>query len=263
MKIKEIIRKDKMNIPIAALGPLQKIDIENSSGIVFYDDDARICTVIKQPESKDERGDKSPFRMANLFGGNWQDYNNHFIVQVSGCPLSCPYCYVDNLKPDRFYTSKELVNKFIHFKKQFNNINVFHLMGGAPGVFCSVWPDLRSELDLSGSTDVILFSDVIFVEEFFFNKKPWDFLNIKNFLLTGCLKGTNRKNFFDNTKHDLFENALNELKHYIDYSNFYLSLINYDENDLVNIYKIIDKDRIDFLKIINYEVTKQRMTEIS
>lgn len=258
-----LIRAIMMKVPIAKIGKIQKIDIERSSGIVFYDDVVRICTVVKDKKAHDNRGDKSPFRMAKIFGGNWQDYNNHFIVQVAGCPLKCPYCYVDNLKADLLMTAKELVSRFIKFKKEtepkFNiKLKVLHFMGGAPAIYCEFWKELRNSLDKKGLKDIILFSDVILVENYFFKNKPWKFLKLHHFILTGCLKGTNKDNFIKNTGYDLFQQSLKELKNYLSAKNFYLTLIGFDAKNLLEIYKIIPKDKIDFLNIINYEVTKEK-----
>lgn len=252
-----------MKVPIAKIGEIQKVDIQKSSGIVFYDDIARICTVVKPHDARDNRGDKSPFRMAQLFGGDWKDYNNHFIVQAAGCPLKCPYCYVDNLKADLLLTADELVDKFIAFKKDFESkfdtkLKVFHFMGGAPAAYCNFWPELRNSLDRKGLENIVLFSDVILVENHFFKNKPWEFLNLRRFIVTGCLKGTNRENFIQNTGYDLFEQSLKELQNYLPAKNFYVTLIAFDKKDLDKIYKIVSKERIDFLNVINYEVVKAR-----
>ena len=253
-----------MRVPITKIGRIQKIDVEKSSGIVSHDDIARICTVVKEKNAYDDRGDKSPYRMAEIFGGDWKDYNNHFIIQVAGCPLKCPYCYVDNLKANLSMNADELVDKFVEFKKivepKFNiKLNVFHFMGGAPALYCEFWEELRNSLDNHGLKEVVLFSDVILVENHFSKKKPWEFLNLHHFILTGCLKGTNEDNFKKNTGFHLFEQSLKELENYLTAKNFYLTLIGFDERDLSQIYKIIPKERIDFLNIINYEVTKEKM----
>ncbi len=256
-----------MKIPISKIGRLQKDDVEKSSGIVFYDDVARICTVVKPSNAHDIRGDKSPYRMAELFGGNWQDYNNHFIIQAAGCPLKCPYCYVDNLKQDLLMGVDEIVEKFVIFKEKAElklgiKLNVLHFMGGAPAAYCKFWPELRKSLDKNGLKEVILFSDVILVENHFYKVEPWKHIGIPNFILTGCLKGANRQNFIKNTGFDLYEQSLKELKNYLDHENFYLTLIGHDKKDLNKIYKIIPEERIDFLKIVYYEATKKRLAEI-
>jgi uncharacterized Fe-S cluster-containing radical SAM superfamily protein len=256
-------RLNNIKIPIAKIGSFQKIDIEKSSGIVFYDDIARICTVVKRYSVHDYRGDKSPCRMAELFGGNWRDYNNHFIVQSAGCPLRCSYCYIDNLKPDLYLTAEELVDKFIAFKENTEpkfgiKLKVFHFMGGAPAAYCNFWPELRNSLNRKGLENTVLFSDVIFVENYFFRNKPWEFLNLPRFIVSGCLKGTNRKNFIANTGYDLFEQSLKELQHYLSVENFYLTLIAFDKRGLDRLYRIIPRGKIDFLNVVNYEATKVR-----
>ncbi len=251
-----------MKVPIAKIGEIQRIDIKKSTGIKFYDNIARICTVVKKNSSYDNRSDTSPYRMAELFGGSWEDYNNHFIVQAAGCPLKCPYCYVDNLKPDFLMTADELVDKFIDFKKKAEpkfkiKLKVFHFMGGVPAAYPAFWKELRKSLDKKGLEDIILFSDVILVEDYFFKKKPWRYLNLDHFIVTGCLKGTNKENFLKNTGFDLFEQSMKELEKYLPLKNFYLTLIEHDDKDLEDIYKIMPEQRIDYLKIINYEVTKK------
>lgn len=207
-----------MKVSIAKIGEVQKIDIKRSSGLVFHDDIGRICTVVKSKNIFDDRGDKAPYRMAELFGGNWQDYNNHFIVQAAGCPLRCPYCYVDNLKSNLLMTADELVEKFIEFKKKAEpkfgkKLRVFHFMGGAPAIYCDFWSELREALDEKRLKDTVLSSDVILVENYFYKVKPWKYMDTHYFILTGCLKGTNKQNFIENTGgFDLFGQSLRELK---------------------------------------------------
>ena len=76
--------------------------------------------------------------------------------------------------------------------------------------------------------------------------------------MTGCLKGTNKKNFLNNARLDLYEYAIKELQYYVEYDNFYLTLIGYDDCDLEKIYDICPKYKIDLLKIVDYEVVKYR-----
>jgi len=251
-----------MKIPIAYIGKIQKKDIEKSSGTVLYNTKSRICTVIKSGKTFDDRGDKSPIRMAELFGGDWRNYNEHYIIQVAGCPLDCWYCYVDNLHSNIKLSAKDIIADFCNLVKQTKNrnleINVLHLMGGIPAKYPGFWGELRERMDKSGFEDKILFSDVIFVENYFYQVKPWEHIGLDNFLLAGCLKGTNKENFLKNTGRDLFDQALKELEEYAKFPNFYLSLINYDEKDLSKIFSIIPREKIDFLRVVNYEVTKSR-----
>ena len=253
-----------MKVPISRIGKIQKVDVEKSSGIVFHDDIARICTVVKPEHANDNRGDKAPYRMAELFGGSWQDYNNHFIVQAAGCPLKCPYCYVDNLNADLSMDAGEIVKKFIEFKENAEprfgiKLKVLHFMGGAPAAYCDFWIELRAALDKAGLMDTILFSDSILAENHFYKAEPWKHMGMHHFVLTGCLKGTDRNNFRKNTGLDLFGQSLNELKNYLPYNNFYLTLIGFDKNSLGGIYRIVPKERIDFLSIVPYEATREKM----
>jgi len=255
-----------MKVPVANIGEIQEKDILKSSGNVLFNQVGRVCTVVKPLDSLDDRGDKSPLRMAELFGGKWQEYNEHYIIQVAGCPLKCWYCYVDNLKSDKKMDADEIVYDFHRMQRQaykcdLPEINVLHLIGGAPGKYPEFWNELRASMDKSNLQKNVLFSDVIFLENHFFRIKPWEFMGLENFLLTGCLKGTNRENFRKNSGFDLFDQALRELERYADYENFYMSLINYNEEDLPRIFSIIPKERIDFLKVINYEVTKSKKNE--
>lgn len=243
-----------MLIPISKIGPVQKLDIEQSTGTIHYDEYGRICTVIKDG-TWDNRNDRSPIRMAELFGGQWQDYNDQYVIQVAGCALDCWYCYVDNKKNDVAMTSTRIVSHYHELTQTAPNpVKVLHFMGGMPGAYAPFWSDIRSCM----YSDHILFTDVVFVENFVYNIYPWEYMDIPNLMVTGCLKGTNRDSFEKNTGKDWFYNALHELEKYADLPNFYLTLIEYDETDLPTIYSIVPKEKVDLLKVVPYWVTQQR-----
>lgn len=250
-----------MKVPISKIGDLQRRDIEDSSGIVLYDDYARICTVVK---SGGGICDRSPYRIAEMFGGEWQDYNNQYIIQAAGCPLDCLYCYVDNLAEDTHWSAVSIVENFLAFRwevsaKFHESLKVLHFMGGAPGVYCTFWHELREELDFRNCEDVILSSDVIFVEGWTRQIRPWDYMDLERFIVAGCLKGTNPENFKQNTGKDLFIEAVLEMRMYPVRDNFYLTLLGYDGKDLPKIYSWVDPSRIDLLNIVEYEATKVKM----
>ena len=248
-----------MKIYLSKIGKLQRKDIEKSSGIVFYNDYARICTVVKDQGAMDDRGDKSPYRMAKLFGGKWENYNNHFIVQVSYCSFNCPFCYVDNKKPNGLFSAEQIISLFLEFKNYYKDLKVLHLMGGNPGMYCDIWPLLRQCLDEHGLSDVVLFSDVLLIE----NKvtggllKPWQYLDMHHFLLTAGLKGVDQDSFEKNTNTTYyFPNLMNELQFYLPYKNFYATLIgNYKEEDIRRL--PIFKEKLDFIKVIEYMASKK------
>jgi len=250
-----------MKVPISKIGELQRRDIEDSSGIVLYDDYARICTTVKPDGGI---GDRSPYRMAEMFGGVWQDYNNQYIIQVAGCPLDCRYCYVDNLAEDTRWSAISIVENFMSFRWQLRtefheSLKVLHFMGGAPGVYCNFWRELREELDYRNCENVVLFSNVIFVEGWTRQVRPWNYMDLDRFIVEGCLKGTNRENFKQNAGRDLFCDAVIEMFMYTVHDNFYLTLLGYDGKDLPKIYSWIAPCRIDLLNIVGYEATKAKM----
>ncbi len=62
-----------------------------------------------------------------------------FVVQLQGCPLDCPWCYVTRdgvLGEPVQRTTNELVSAF-----ERSGLTVFHLMGGAPALFLVLWPE--------------------------------------------------------------------------------------------------------------------------
>lgn len=81
--------------------------------------------------------------------GEGLDMHNQFVVQLRGCPLSCPYCYVtqDGVHGSAVNVSTEDMIKA--YRK--SGLHVFHLMGGAPALYLEHWHDI---LALLGPHDV-------------------------------------------------------------------------------------------------------------
>lgn len=81
-----------------------------------------------------------------------------FVVQLYGCSLDCPYCYVTRAgvwgawKP---YTTDQLVDAFKESGQE-----VFHLMGGAPALYLDKWPELIHRLP----DEAVFHSDFLLVE---------------------------------------------------------------------------------------------------
>lgn len=76
--------------------------------------------------------------------GTFEKLNDHFVVQLKGCPFHCPYCYVT---PDGIHseaqkvTTAQLVSDFTD-----TCYPVFHLTGGAPALYLKHWAGLAFAL---------------------------------------------------------------------------------------------------------------------
>lgn len=69
---------------------------------------------------------------------------HQFVVQLFGCNLDCPYCYVTREGVWGKYeqvSTKQMVDAFIK-----SDLQVFHLMGGAPALSIVRWPEIIGEL---------------------------------------------------------------------------------------------------------------------
>jgi pyruvate-formate lyase-activating enzyme len=91
-----------------------------------------------------------------------------FVVQLLGCTLDCPYCYVTRAEvwgAPVMYDSQQLA-------KQYNltGASVFHLMGGAPALYMRNWQDLLAELEKAGRRGWVFHSDLLLNEE----RRPYD-----------------------------------------------------------------------------------------
>lgn len=96
--------------------------------------------------------------------GLGDNHNKQFIVQLKGCTLDCPYCYVTRQgvwgRPVN-KSSFDLVESFLK-----TDASVFHLMGGAPALYLDRWGLVLDALDRSTKTDWVFTSD------FLLNEKP-------------------------------------------------------------------------------------------
>ena len=105
--------------------------------------------------------DQFPTIFRKRWPGEWEGLEEQFVVQLKGCTLECPYCYVTktgvNGMPTRIQTN-EMVRTF-----EWSKCGVFHLMGGAPAIYIEHWPELLECLD--GRP---------FHSDFILNEKPYD-----------------------------------------------------------------------------------------
>jgi len=252
---------DELGIPLAKIGKTQMKDVMRS-GKEMCNEYFRTCTVLQllRPENVycSDIGDRSPYHIQDLYRKDEMWWNRHFIAQVAGCPLRCWYCYVDNLKQDKRATVGFILTYYQYFK-QFNpDVHVLHLMGGDPGLYCHMWGLLRDEMDAQGYEDDILMTNVVLVEAAVAKVRPWEHIPPRT-IVNACLKGTNIKNFEENTGTTMFAHAIHELFYYLEHPQVFFSMIEYDAADLDYFVDLIGKGKLDLLSVKPYEVVKKRL----
>lgn len=92
-------------------------------------------------------------------------HHQQFVVQLFGCHLDCPYCYVTRAgvwgEFERV-SSKALVDMFAEAHLT-HGVTVFHLMGGAPALQIKHWPELIDALQRL-DFDWVFHSDMLLTE---------------------------------------------------------------------------------------------------
>lgn len=86
---------------------------------------------------------------------------HQFIVQLFGCNLDCPHCYVTRAGVWGEWvekSSEDLVRAFVR-----SNQEVFHLMGGAPALYINKWAELVELLDYN-CPEAVFHSDIMLTE---------------------------------------------------------------------------------------------------
>ena len=119
-----------------------------------------------------------------------------FVVQLYGCTLACPYCYVTRdgiYGTSKEYTSEQLLGAY---GRAFiaRRPGVFHLMGGAPAIYHRRWPELIDMIP----EDVIFHTDLMLVEGSY-DLPKLSHCNAGNALYAVNIKGVNAEDHFRNT----------------------------------------------------------------
>ncbi len=94
------------------------------------------------------------------------EHHRQFIVQLFGCNLDCPYCYVTRegvWGPWTAVPTSELVESFMRAQVH-AGATVFHLMGGAPALQLDHWPELIQALWQKAPYPWIFHSDLMLTE---------------------------------------------------------------------------------------------------
>lgn len=89
-----------------------------------------------------------------------------FVVQLKGCPLRCPYCYVTTEGIEG--TAVNITTEDLLYMFKTSGLQVFHLMGGAPALYLDQWKDIAYDVP-------VFHSDFLLVEQKY---RPEDLINI-------------------------------------------------------------------------------------
>lgn len=171
--------------PIVPLCPAQLQDVNSQD--ILNDGLYRKCNTYKGGGGYD----KFPLIFKNRFGFA-SKLNEQFVVQVAGCPLNCPYCYVTEAgvhgKSQKVSTAT-VVDSFRQ-----SGCSVFHLMGGAPAIYLNHWPELLSALN-----GTVFHSDFVLFEGLYSRKVLEAITAYPNALFAVSIKGADAKEYLTNT----------------------------------------------------------------
>jgi len=84
-----------------------------------------------------------------------------FVVQLKGCPLKCPYCYVT--RQGVWGDAIEVSTLSMLQAYDRTGLDIFHLMGGAPAIYLHRWKELASKVK-------VFHSDLLLVESLYRSK---------------------------------------------------------------------------------------------
>ncbi len=177
------------------------------------------------------------FRKCNVYrsGGGYDKFpsiaekrlgkkaSNQFVVQLYGCSLDCPYCYVtrDGVFGKYIeYTSNELVD--ICEKE---SLEILHLMGGSPAIYLDKWHKIIELLD----KEIIFHSDLLLIEKEY--KELWlKQIKSSNSIYAINVKGVTPEDFYRNTNTKFNEKLFwSNLDKVVDSRiNFYMTFTNPD-----------------------------------
>jgi organic radical activating enzyme len=186
-----------------------------------------------------------------------------FVVQLYGCHLRCPYCYVtkDGIFGDYTeYTASELILEFTRAREE-HNVGVFHLMGGAPGLYMKHWSSIIDRLP----DDVVFTSDLLLTEGIY-DKYVLSTIRSKRSIYAINIKGLTERDYFNNT--DIWpdwpafwinlERVINSgLNFYLTFTNPDLSLMELFSDKLKRLFGDSIMDDSFIIDIKQYEAIKE------
>lgn len=146
--------------------------------------------------------DRFPEIYQKRFGAR-ENLNDQFVVQLRGCPLNCPYCYVT--RKGVWGSSWESISTF-QLIKDFRNskCEVFHLMGGAPAIYINHWIDIIEQIP-----DKIFHSDLMLIEHPYDPEVIQKLAQLPNCLHALSIKGYDTDEWMKNTRTAFNLNLMN------------------------------------------------------
>lgn len=172
--------------PVVPICEAQKLDVKPSdllNGGLY-----RKCNTYKAGGGYD----KFPGIWERRYGQSLEGHATQFVVQLHGCSLKCPYCYVTEAGvygAHESVSTEQMVNDFYQ-----SGCDVFHLMGGAPALYMKHWPELLERL-----------GGAIFHSDFVLNEGDYDLgilkeiATFKNQLHAVSIKGADVQEYRRNT----------------------------------------------------------------
>lgn len=196
-KMKKIERLETTKWKVVPLSKGQLLDVSPQD--ILYKGHFRKCNTYKGGGGYD--------RFPTIAERNFKESYHHlqFIVQLWGCNLDCPYCYVTRAgiwSTPVSYTSKELVDIF-----EKTDCSVFHLMGGAPALTMNNWPGLINTLRKRSRKSWIFHSDLM-LSEGRYNEDVLRKINDSRALYAVNIKGITPKEYELNTRRPFNESLM-------------------------------------------------------
>jgi uncharacterized Fe-S cluster-containing radical SAM superfamily protein len=124
------------------------------------------------------------------------DIGTQFVVQLQGCHLRCPYCYVtkDGIFGDTVgYDIPTVIEAFSQAYED-RNVGAFHMMGGAPALHMEDWDIIPIILH----PQYLFHSDLLLTEKPYDKKVLWN-INTPNSLYAINIKGVHGLDHIKNT----------------------------------------------------------------
>lgn len=249
---------------VSRLSKNQLLDVRPED--VLYDGWFRLCETYRGGGGYDQ----FPLVAKSRFG---YPHHKQFIVQLYGCNLDCPYCYVTRegvWGEFGTFRTEELIEHFINaFKK--HRTSVFHLMGGAPALQMKQWPNLIRRLTLKCREEKI--SNWVFHSDLLLTERSYDPKILKQIrhyhaLYAVDIKGLTHDEYKKNTRKEFPEELFYENLCKLEECNipYYLTFTNIEHENKLRFFDHITKHFPEVadkrikesfsIGLINYKATK-------